>query len=103
MVVFLKATDGRYDQLYLRNYILLNIRDELNRIAGVGQVFLFGGGDYAMRIWLDPEKTAARGIDAGDVVRALREQNVQVAAGQVGQAPTTKDQGFQFNVTVQGR
>ena len=63
MAVFLKSIDGRYDQLYLRNYILLNIRDELNRIEGVGQVFLFGGGDYAMRIWLDPEKTAARGMN----------------------------------------
>jgi multidrug efflux pump subunit AcrB len=93
MVVFLKSTDGRYDQLYLRNYILLNIRDELNRLDGVGQVFLFGGGDYAMRVWLDPEKIAARGIAAGDVVRALREQNVQVSAGSIGAAAAAERLG----------
>ena len=103
MVVFLKSTDGRYDQLYIRNYILLNIRDELNRVEGVGQVFLFGGGDYAMRIWLDPEKTAARGISAGDVVRALREQNVQVSAGSIGAPPQPDGADLQIAINAQGR
>ncbi|MCP5470524.1 MAG: multidrug efflux RND transporter permease subunit [Sinobacteraceae bacterium] len=103
MVVFLKSTDGRYDQLYLRNYILLNIRDELNRVEGVGQVFLFGGGDYAMRIWLDPEKAAARGISAGDVVRSLREQNVQVSAGSIGAPPQPGKSDLQIAINAQGR
>ena len=103
MVVFLKSTDGRYDQLYLRNYILLNIRDELNRVDGVGQVFLFGGGDYAMRIWLDPEKAAARGIAAGDVVRALREQNIQVSAGSIGAPPQPNGSDLQIAINAQGR
>jgi multidrug efflux pump len=102
MVVFLKS-DGRYDEVYLRNYILLNLRDELNRVEGVGQVYLFGGGDYAMRIWLDPEKTAARGISAGDVVRALREQNVQVSAGSIGGPPQPRGSDLQVAIDVQGR
>ncbi len=103
MVVFLNSPDGRYDPLYLRNYILLNIRDELNRIDGVGQAFIFGGGDYSMRIWLDPEKTSARGIAAGDVVRALREQNVQVSAGAIGAPPQAAPADFQLSINLQGR
>jgi multidrug efflux pump len=103
MVVFLNSPDGRYDPLYLRNYILLNIRDELNRIEGVGQAFIFGGGDYSMRVWLDPEKTAARGISAGDVVRALSEQNVQVSAGAIGAPPQTTPADFQLSINLQGR
>jgi multidrug efflux pump len=103
MVVFINSPDGTYDQLYLRNYILLNIRDELNRIDGVGQAFIFGGGDYAMRIWLDPEKTAARGISAGDVVRALREQNVQVSAGSIGAPPQPGGADLQVSINLQGR
>jgi multidrug efflux pump len=103
MVVFLNSPDGRYDPLYLRNYILLNIRDELNRIEGVGQAFIFGGGDYSMRVWLDPEKTAARGISAGDVVRALREQNIQVSAGSVGAPPQPRATDFQLSINLQGR
>ncbi|MEZ5458063.1 MAG: multidrug efflux RND transporter permease subunit [Steroidobacteraceae bacterium] len=103
MVVFLNSPDGRYDPLYLRNYILLNIRDELNRIEGVGQAFIFGGGDYSMRIWLDPEKTAARGISAGDVVQALREQNIQVSAGSIGAPPQPRTSDFQLSINLQGR
>jgi hydrophobe/amphiphile efflux-1 (HAE1) family protein len=103
MVVFLNSPDGRYDPLYLRNYILLNIRDELNRIEGVGQAFIFGGGDYSMRIWIDPEKTASRGISAGDVVRALREQNVQVSAGTIGASPQPRTTDFQLSINLQGR
>jgi multidrug efflux pump len=103
MVVFLNSPDGRYDALYLRNYILLNIRDELNRVEGVGQAFIFGGGDYSMRVWLDPEKTAARGISAGDVVQALREQNIQVSAGSIGAPPQPRTTDFQLSINLQGR
>src|SRR5688572_778964 len=87
MVVHLHSPNDRYDELYLRNYANLHVKDELARLPGVGQVMVFGGGDYAMRIWLDPDKVAARGLTAGDVINALREQNVQVAAGGVGQQP----------------
>ena len=103
MVVFLNSPDDRYDQLYLRNYILLHVRDELNRLDGIGQVFILGGGDYAMRIWLDPEKTAARGIAAGDVIRALREQNVQVSAGAIGAPPQPGGSDLQIAINAQGR
>src|SRR5579859_3348066 len=84
MVVNLTSPDGRYDALYLRNYAVLNVRDVLARLPGMGQVQVFGGGDYSMRVWLDPQKLAARNMTAGDVVDAIREQNVQVAAGQIG-------------------
>ena len=103
MVVHLISPDSRYDMLYLRNYALLNVKDQLARIKGVGQVELFGSGDYAMRIWLDPEKLAARALTASDVVNAIREQNVQVAAGIVGGPPAAKDVTFQFSVNAQGR
>ena len=86
MVVHLVSPDSRYDELYLRNYAVLNVRDELQRIPGVGEVLVLGAGDYAMRVWLDPDKLAARNLTARDVVRAIREQNVQVAAGVVGAA-----------------
>jgi len=84
MVVFLKSGDGRYDSLYLRNYAVIQIRDVLARIPGMGDVRVFGSGDYAMRLWLDPGKIAARSMDVDDVLAAVREQNVQVAAGQIG-------------------
>ncbi|MFP1680314.1 efflux RND transporter permease subunit [Alloalcanivorax sp. C16-2] len=87
MVVHLTSPDGRYDTLYLRNYARLHVRDQLARIPGVGEAQLFGGGDYAMRAWLDPDKIAARGLTAGDVIAAMREQNVQVSAGQIGAEP----------------
>lgn len=102
MVVHLKSPDGRYDDLYLRNYATLNIKDRLARIHGMGEVQLFGSGDYAMRVWLDPQKVAARNLTAGDVVDAIREQNVQVAAGVIGQGPS-KDAEFQLTVNTQGR
>ncbi len=88
MVVHLVSPNGRYDANYLRNYATLRVKDELARIEGVGQALAFGGGDYAMRIWLDPEKVAARGLNAGEVVNAIREQNVQVSAGQLGASPS---------------
>jgi multidrug efflux pump len=102
MVVHLNSPDGRYDDLYLRNYATLNIKDRLARIEGMGEVQLFGSGDYAMRVWLDPQKVAARGLVAGDVVDAIREQNVQVAAGVIGQGPA-KGADFQLTVNTQGR
>ncbi len=90
LVVHLTSPNGRYDLTYLRNYALLNVRDRLARIDGMGQVQLFGSGDYSMRIWLDPEKTAARGLSANDVVTAIREQNVQAAAGVIGASPSVR-------------
>jgi multidrug efflux pump len=102
MVVHLNSPDGRYDDLYLRNYATLNVKDQLARINGMGDVQLFGSGDYAMRVWLDPQKVAGRNLTATDVVNAIREQNVQVAAGVVGQGPS-KDADFQLTVNTQGR
>ncbi|WGG52457.1 efflux RND transporter permease subunit [Rugamonas sp. DEMB1] len=102
MVVHLVSPDGRYDDLYLRNYAILNVKDQLARIPGMGETNLFGSGDYAMRIWLDPQKVAARNMTAADVVGAIREQNVQVAAGVIGAAPN-KNSEFQLTVNTQGR
>jgi len=103
MVVHLVSPDNRYDIVYLRNYALLQIKDVIGRIPGVGQVQVFGGGDYAMRIWLDPQKVAARGLSAGDVVRAIREQNVQVAAGVIGAPPMPQRVDYQLTVNARGR
>ncbi len=102
LVVHLISPDGRYDDLYLRNYAVLHVKDELARLTGMGEVTMFGSGDYAMRVWLDPQKVAARGLVAGDVVAAIREQNVQVAAGVIGQGPA-RDADFQLTVNTQGR
>ncbi|MGZ3181737.1 MAG: efflux RND transporter permease subunit [Telluria sp.] len=102
MVVHLLSPNGRYDDVYLRNYAVLNIKDQLARIPGMGDVILFGAGDYAMRVWLDPQKVAARGLTAGDVVSAIREQNVQVAAGVIGESPARNSE-FQLTVNTQGR
>jgi hydrophobe/amphiphile efflux-1 (HAE1) family protein len=102
MVVHLTSPDGRYDSLYLRNYATLNVRDVLARLPGMGDVQIFGGGDYSMRVWLDPQKLAARNLTAGDVVDAIREQNIQVAAGQIG-APPQKDAQFQLALNAMGR
>src|SRR5208337_2039254 len=92
-----------YDQLYLSNYATINLQDALARIDGVGDVFSFGGQDYSMRVWLDPDKLQARNLMAGDVIRVLREQNVQVAAGQIGQPPVAQGQDFQYTMTTLGR
>jgi multidrug efflux pump len=102
MVVHLQSPNGRYDDLYLRNYAVLNVKDQLARLPGMGEVQLFGSGDYAMRVWLDPQKVAQRGLTAGDVVDAVREQNVQVAAGVIGQGPA-EGADFQLTVNTQGR
>jgi multidrug efflux pump len=103
MVVHMVSPDNRYDALYLRNYATLNVRDELLRIPGMGSVLTFGSGDYAMRIWLDPQKLAARGIAASDVTKAIREQNAQVAAGTVGAPPAPKGTDFELSINTQGR
>jgi multidrug efflux pump len=103
MVVHLISPDDRYDVTYLRNYAVLNVKDRLARIPGVGEVGIFGSGDYAMRIWLDPNKIAERGLTASDVIRAIREQNVQVAAGVLGASPSGPDAPLQLNVHAQGR
>ena len=103
MVVFLKSADGRYDSLYLRNYAVIQIRDVLARIPGMGDVRVFGSGDYAMRLWLDPGKIAARNMDVDEVLAAVREQNVQVAAGQIGGQPSLPGTQFEYIVNAQGR
>ncbi|MFT3762987.1 MAG: multidrug efflux RND transporter permease subunit [Pseudoxanthomonas sp.] len=102
MVVHLTSPDGKYDTLYLRNYARLHVKDALARIPGVGDAQVFGGGDYAMRAWLDPDKVAARGLTASDVVAAMREQNVQVSAGQIGAEPMPDSQ-FLTLINAQGR
>ena len=103
MVVHLVSPNERYDMTYLRNYAVLNVKDRLARIEGVGQVLLFGSGDYSMRVWLDPRKVAERGLSANDVVRAIREQNVQAAAGVVGASPSLAKVDLQLSINAQGR
>jgi multidrug efflux pump len=103
MGMALNSPNGRYDQLYLSNFALMQIKDELARVPGVGDVFLFGQRDYSMRIWVNPSKLAAHNLTAGDVVRAIREQNSQVAAGYVGQEPARSGQEFQITLSTQGR
>ena len=102
MVVHLVSPDKRYDPLYLSNFAILQVRDQLARLPGVGDVILGGEGEYSMRIWLDPAKVAARGLTASDVVAAIQEQNVQVAAGSVGQQPDASS-SFQVTVNTLGR
>jgi multidrug efflux pump len=103
MVVHLTSPNHRYDKLYLANYAQLHVKDALARTYGVGDVQMFGTGPYSMRIWLDPQKLASRSMTAGDVVQALREQNVQVAAGQVGAPPSPGQADFQIAINTQGR
>jgi multidrug efflux pump len=103
MVVHLVSPNGRYDVNYLRNYVLLNVKDRLARIEGVGQVQTWGGGEYSMRVWLDPQKVAQRGLSANDVVEAIRSQNVQAAAGVVGASPGLQGVDVQLSVNAQGR
>jgi hydrophobic/amphiphilic exporter-1 (mainly G- bacteria), HAE1 family len=97
------SPDGTYDSLFISNYIDLYVRDALKRVPGVGDVFIFGERKYAMRLWLDPDRMAQRGLSATSVLNALQEQNVQVAAGQVGQAPLPPGQAFQISVRAIGR
>lgn len=103
MVVHMLSPDESLDQLYVSNYALLRVKDQLTRLDGVGDVMLFGAREYSIRVWLDPERMSALGLSAGDVVRALREQNVQVSGGALGQPPINMGNAFQFTVTTQGR
>src|SRR5258705_10995074 len=103
MVVHILSPNNRYDTTYLRNYALLNVKDRLARIADVGDVQLFGGGDYSMRVWLDPQKVAERGLSANDVIREIQAQNVQAAAGVVGASPNLPGIDLQLSINAQGR
>ena len=103
LVVHLVSPGGEYDVTYLRNYAVLQVKDALARVPGAGQVEVFGAGDYAMRVWIDPEKAAARGLAAGDIVQSIRDQNVQVAAGVVGAPPMPEAVDYQLNVNARGR
>jgi multidrug efflux pump len=104
MVVHLESPDNRYDMLYLANLAILQVKDELGRLPGVGNVQVFGAGDFSMRVWLNPNKLASHNLTATDVVQAIREQNVQVAAGVLGAPPTnTGSTAFQLLVNTQGR
>ncbi|WP_405121043.1 efflux RND transporter permease subunit [Pseudomonas leptonychotis] len=103
MVVHLTSPDDRYDMLYLSNYAALNIKDELARLDGIGDVQLFGLGNYSLRVWLDPNKVASRNLTATDVVNAIREQNRQVAAGSLGAPPSDAGNSFQLSINTQGR
>src|SRR6202166_311122 len=103
LFVTLTAPDGRYDSLYLANYATIKLKDELSRLPGVGNVNVFGAGQYSMRIWLDPEKLKARSLNAQDVVLALQQQSQEVAAGQVGMPPTPPGVDFQYTIDLSGR
>jgi len=103
MVVHLRSPDKSRDELYVGNYAYLQVRDQLARLPGVGDVTVFGARDYSMRVWLDPEKIAARNLTAADIVRAIREQNLQVAAGVIGQPPTPAGNEFQLSINTLGR
>jgi HAE1 family hydrophobic/amphiphilic exporter-1 len=103
LVVSLTSQKDQFDSLFLSNYANLHLRDELSRVPGVGEVFLFGNASYSMRVWLNPEKLKVRNLTAQDVIAAIGEQNVQVAAGQIGQPPAPAGMDFQYIVTTQGR
>ena len=103
LCVNLLSPDGRYDQLYLSNYATIQVKDALARLPGVGDVSFLGARDYSMRVWLDPNQLAARSMTASDVVNALREQNVQVAAGRIGQPPAPAGLDFQYTINTLGR
>jgi hydrophobic/amphiphilic exporter-1 (mainly G- bacteria), HAE1 family len=103
LFVTLTSPDAKYDSLFLSNYATINLRDELSRLAGVGNVTVFGAGQYSMRIWLDPNKLQARGLMPQDVIQAIQQQSQQVTAGQVGSPPTPPGQAFQYTLNVNGR
>jgi multidrug efflux pump len=103
LVVNLLSPDGRYDSVYMSNFATIQLKDELLRINGVGDILMLGQRDYSMRLWLDPYKLATRGLTASDVVTAIQNQNVQVAAGAVGQQPVPPGQPFQYTMSALGR
>jgi len=102
-IVTLTSPDKRYDSLYLSNYATIRLKDEIARLLGVGNVSVFGAGQYSMRIWLDADKMQARGLTAQDVIQALQQQSEQVTAGQVGIPPAPNDQSFQYTINVESR
>src|SRR5579872_3215792 len=102
LFVVLSSPDRRYDNLYLANYATIKLRDELARLPGVGNVNIFGTGQYSMRVWLDPEKLKARSLNAQDIVNVLQQQSQQVTAGQVGTPPTPPGVNFQYTIDLQG-
>ena len=102
-IVTLTSPDKRYDSLYLANYATINLKDEISRLPGVGNVVVFGAGQYAMRVWLDPQKMQARSLNVQDVINALQQQNEQVTAGQVGAPPAPANVPFQYTLNVAGR
>jgi multidrug efflux pump subunit AcrB len=102
MVIFMLSPDDTFDQTYLSNYALLQVRDRLLRLDGVGDIQIFGARDYSMRLWLDPDKISNLGMTGGDVVAAIRAQNLQITGGQVA-APPIADRAFQPNLTFTGR
>ena len=99
----LTSPNATYDSLFLSNYATINIRDELSRLPGVGNVTVFGAGQYSMRVWLDPNKLQVRGLMPQDVIQAIQQQSQQVTAGQVGMPPTPPGQAFQYTLNVNGR
>jgi len=102
-IVTLTSPEGKFDSLYLSNYATINLKDEISRLPGVGNVNVFGAGQYSMRVWLDPEKMQARGLNAQDVISALQQQSEQVTAGQIGAPPAAGNQSFQYTVDVSSR
>ncbi|MGB6253918.1 MAG: efflux RND transporter permease subunit, partial [Bradyrhizobium sp.] len=103
LFVALTSPDRKYDSLYLSNYATINLRDELSRVPGVGNVTVFGAGQYSMRVWLDPNKLQVRNLVPQDVIQAIQQQSQQVTAGQVGAPPTPPGQAFQYTLNVNGR
>ena len=103
LIATLTSPDGRYDSLYLSNYATIRLKDEIARLPGVGNVNVFGAGQYSMRVWLDPERMRVRGLTAQDVIQALQQQSEQVTAGQVGMPPAPDDQSFQYTINVSSR
>src|SRR5258708_3402553 len=103
LFVTLTSPEAKYDSLYLSNYATINLKDELSRLPGVGNVTVFGAGQYSMRIWLDPNKLQVRGLMPQDVIQAIQQQSQQVTAGQIGAPPTPPGQSFQYTLNVNGR
>ncbi|MGW8267588.1 MAG: efflux RND transporter permease subunit, partial [Longimicrobiales bacterium] len=103
LMVALSSPDGQYDDIYLSNYATTQIKDVLGRVEGVGEVQIFGAKDFGMRIWLDPALLRSRGLTTDEVIGALREQNVQVAAGKIGEPPMEAGQSFEYTITTLGR
>jgi len=102
-VVSLRSPNGTYDDLYISNYVATRIKDQLARVEGVGSVVVFGAKDFSMRLWLDPEQLKARGLTASEVISAVRDQNVSVAAGTIGSQPNAGNLPFQYNIITKGR